>query len=110
MSKFICVESGKEFHAFNYRISYINNKTIYKDTKGDKLRCPGCICLEPSIVYVEEEGTDFSTINIGKFSTMSSDKKKKALKERASIHQRSLEERRKHLDQNFTGTLTEKDI
>lgn len=110
MSKFICTKSGVEFHAFNYRLSYINGEIIYRDNGGRLLKCPGCTCTTPSLSHIEEESVDFSTINIGKFSSMSSEQKKESLKQRASMHQKTLEERRKHLDQNFTGTLTDKDI
>jgi len=109
MARFICKKHNKEFLAYGFSIIYKNDKIIYRDHNKNTLRCPGCDCSTPDIESINEE-TEYSTINIGRFSSMSTDQKREYLRQRSAIRKSEDEERRQHLNRNFKGTLTDKDI
>lgn len=109
MAKFICKKHNKEFLAFGFSIFYKDNRIVYKDSNKRLLRCPDCDCNHPEIESIDEK-VDYTTINIGKFSSLSLDQKRELLQKRASLHQSKFKERKEHLDKNFTGNLKSEDI
>ena len=108
MSKhnFQCLRCGYKFTELRFSISYAANEVVYK-VKDRFLECPDCKALEVDFIKNYE---GFCT-NFGKFSSLSNEDKKKILKKRSRDHSETkLKERKRYLDNNFTGKTRDVDF
>ncbi len=106
MSKnnFKCKSCEHEFFVYEYRTKYKDEGTVYSD-KGGQLKCPECESLDlENIPRQGGYGIPFG-INIGKFSSASSDKKKEILEKRRDEHfKKKGKEMHEHIQRNFKGS------
>jgi hypothetical protein len=99
-NNFKCLSCAHEWFVPEYSTMIIQGEAAYK-IKGSFIKCPECESLD---VFSIPKGGGYTT-NIGKFSSLSNEDKRKCLKMRSDKHSKKhLSERRKYLDDNFTGS------
>lgn len=82
--KFHCPKHPKktEEHA-RVTLHYKGEVSLCKTKDGREIRCPLKSCKLPMEVVDEKGGGDYSTVSIGKFSSMSPKQKREHIKDRA---------------------------
>ena len=100
-NNFKCEICDKFFHESSYSCKIEKAQVIYLK-KGRRIKCPAC--GSEQIISFSNSEDDFESINISKFSSLSSAEKKQVLRKRASEDTKKNAERIKHIDKNFTGS------
>ena len=97
---FKCRHCKSEFFEPSFSIGYKEGEDVYKDKRGNKLKCPYCESEKVSII--EEKG-EFN-INYSKFGSLPDSEKKNILRKRADKHQKGkLEEKKKYINRKILG-------
>lgn len=83
MNNFECNNCGYQFFISHFIISIKNDIAIYKYKTGKPVSCPDCNSL--NIKTIEKPG-NFETLQVGKYTMLSVDDRKKLLKKRSHEH------------------------